>query len=228
MACTILAAKPSVWFLSLDTDTITEQTIAYSQWPKAKSIASYASSLYLLDDTAVYKHVKNATGLLTQVRLPAASIQRSQQKHLSPGRGRIRLPASRQRACTAISAARSSNPPPSQTASPVPLTCASHQASAQIPSLQPGSNSKRIGLWTLKGQNLTFSKQLAPNNIKALYGADATTLRPATSTRSSTAGSSALLSSPKPCGTPTQQINSESPSLDAVQGNRVDEERKRC
>jgi hypothetical protein len=58
----ILTSKPSVWFYRFASDSLIQQDLAYGSWPKSTAIASYASNLYLLSDSVIYKHVKNATG----------------------------------------------------------------------------------------------------------------------------------------------------------------------
>jgi len=58
----VLTAKPAVWFYRFGSDTLTLQSIAYSDWPKATAIASYGPNLYLLGTDTVYKVVRNATG----------------------------------------------------------------------------------------------------------------------------------------------------------------------
>ncbi len=63
----LLTNKPSVWFYRFDTDSLTEQTINQGQWPAAQAIASYATSLYLLGTTAIYKHSRAGNGYTPKV-----------------------------------------------------------------------------------------------------------------------------------------------------------------
>ena len=62
----ILTSTPEVWFYSLTSDTISRQPIAFGAWPSGSAIASYASNLYILSNSTVYKFVKSATGYSPQ------------------------------------------------------------------------------------------------------------------------------------------------------------------
>lgn len=60
----IITSEPAVWFIKSLDGSFTRQDISFGDWPKAKSIASYASNLYVLsaDGNTVTKHVRTAAG----------------------------------------------------------------------------------------------------------------------------------------------------------------------
>jgi hypothetical protein len=58
----LLTAKPSVWFYSFASDSVTEQTVGIGGWESGSSIASYATNLYILSDQVIYKHLKTIGG----------------------------------------------------------------------------------------------------------------------------------------------------------------------
>jgi hypothetical protein len=162
----ILTAKPSVWFYRFDTDTISEQSIAYSGWPTATAIASYASNLYLLGDSAIYKHTKNATGYSPKTEYIKTTSEEAREATGLAVDGAVYL--------------LSHSGLHQYLSGTLKQSATTPDALKQIRNLRStaggdviigtSSDAKRVALWSAKS-NLTFSKQVAPNGIKNLYDA---------------------------------------------------------
>lgn len=164
----LLTDKPSVWFYRFDNDTITEQSIAFGTWPKATAIASYTSNLYLLGDTTLYKHAKNATGYSPKtdyLNLTNRDETKGATALAIDGAVYVLSPTGLHR--FVAGALKQSAPVPSALSSSKDL----HISTTGDTITTANPTEKRIGLWVLKGETLTFSRQIAPNNIKALYSA---------------------------------------------------------
>ncbi len=60
----VLTSEPAVWFVKAFDGSFVRQDISFGDWPKGRSLASYASNLYVLSDdsTTVTKHVRTAAG----------------------------------------------------------------------------------------------------------------------------------------------------------------------
>lgn len=163
----LLTTKPSVWFYRFDTDTITEQTVAFSQWPQASAIASYASNIYLLGDSAIYKHTKNATGFSPKTDYLSTTTDEAKGTTGLAIDGSVYLlsPTGLHRYLSG--ALKQSAPMPDTLTSITDLRV----SPGGTVIVGASSGSKRIGIWTARADTLAFSKQIAPNNLSSLYGA---------------------------------------------------------
>jgi hypothetical protein len=164
----ILTDKPSVWFYRFDTDAIAEQTIAFGSWPKATGLASYSTNLYLLSGTSIYKHTKNATGFSPKTEYFAlSSTEASRDASALAIDGAIYLlsPSGLHRYIGSVL----------KQSAPIPDTLSGAKDLRVAPDgstiIAVNSSNRRIGLWNFKGEALTFEKQLAPNNTKAVSAA---------------------------------------------------------
>lgn len=162
----ILTAKPSVWFYRFATDTLTEQTIAYGQWPKAHAIASYGPNLYLLGDGMIYKHVRNATGYSPKTDYISTTSIGSNLTGLAVDGWVYTLSESKLNRFLA-SALKQSVPVPSS------LKSVTNLRSTAGGSVLIGTSqaSDRIAIWTFSNDQLTFSKQVSLTDGKALHNA---------------------------------------------------------
>ena len=162
----ILTATPAVWFYKFANDSLAPQTLAYGEWPKSHSIASYGPNLYLLGDSAVYKHVRNATGYspksdyisTTSLAGPATAMAVDGWVYLMSGSGLSRYLASslKQTAATPSTLGNITN----------------------LRSVADGDyifgtsqSSNRIAIWTSKSDNLAFYKQIALTDSPSLTDA---------------------------------------------------------
>ena len=162
----ILTSKPSVWVYRFATDTLVEQTIAYGQWPKARSIASYGSNLYLLGDGAVYKNVHNATGYspksdyisTTKLNGLPSALAVDGWVYVASGTSLNRYLAASLKASVQM---------------PASLDQISNLRSTAGGDVLVGTSKKsnRIALWTSKTDQLAFDKQIELSGSKTLYDA---------------------------------------------------------
>jgi hypothetical protein len=162
----ILTAKPSVWFYRFATDTLIEQTLAYGQWPKASAIASYGANIYLLGDTAVYKHVKNATGYSPKLDYISTTQTAPNATALAVDGWVYTL--------SSAGLARYLGPTPKGTAdTPAALGAITNLRSSAGGDILTGisQSSKRIAVWKTTATKITFNKQLTLSEGKVLYDA---------------------------------------------------------
>jgi hypothetical protein len=164
----ILTKQPSIWFYRFDTDTLTQQTITYGQWPSATAVASYTSNLYLLGAGKVYKHVKNATGfspkteyltLATDTTKGATSLAIDGAIYLLSPTGLHRFLG------TTL-----------KQSAPIPDTLAGATDLRISPSgsliIATNPKTSRIGIWNFKNETLTFSRQLSLNHVNHVLATD--------------------------------------------------------
>ncbi len=162
----ILTSKPSVWFYRFASDTLVEQTIAYGAWPKALAIASYGPNLYLLGDTTVYKHVKNATGYspkndyisTTQAGSHNVSLAVDGWVYVLSGTSLNRYLASTLKQTV-------ENP-----ASLGNVTGLRSSGGGNV-LIGTSQSSDRIAIWTATDAQVTFDKQISMTDGKTLYDA---------------------------------------------------------
>ncbi len=163
----ILTNKPSVWFYRFDSDTLSEQTIAFGQWPSASAIASYASNLYLLSNSNVYKHVKNSTGFSPKTDyLTTTSTKAAGSTSLAvDGSVYLISPSGLQRYLAG--ALQSSTTVPDSLPQVTNLRSTSDGAII----IGTSSSADRVALWQVKNDTVTFDKQVALQSSGALYDA---------------------------------------------------------
>jgi hypothetical protein len=164
----VLTDKPSIWFYRFDNDTMTEQKIAFGQWPPASAVASYTSNIYLLGDTTVYKHTKNATGFSPKTDyLPTSGEEAKGSTALAiDGAVYLLSPSGLHRYLSGT--LKQSAPNPDSLAEATDLQIGADGSRI----IATSGKTKRIGLWSFKNDALTFTKQIAPRNVKTLSGAN--------------------------------------------------------
>jgi hypothetical protein len=162
----ILTAKPAVWFYRFANDSLSEQTLAYGQWPKASAIASYGSNLYLLGSTSIYKNVHNATGYSPSSDYISTTVSSKNSAGLAvdgwvyvssdTGLQRYLGPTLKQSLAIPSALGR--------------ITNLRSAASGDIV-IGTSASSGRIAIWSGGTDQLTFNKQVAIGDIKKLYDA---------------------------------------------------------
>jgi len=162
----ILTSKPSVWFYRFATDTLAEQTLAYGDWPKSRSIASYGPNLYLLGDSTVYKHVRNATGYSPKTDYISTTATGTKFDSLAVDGWIYLLSGTTLQRYLGSSLKQSANFPAS-------LGTITNLRSVAGGDLIIGTSTKttRIALWTGKNDQLAFSKQITVQGGKSLTDA---------------------------------------------------------
>jgi hypothetical protein len=163
----ILTNKPSVWFYRFDTDTVTEQTISFGQWPKAKAIASYASNLYLLSDTAIYRHAKTSTGFSPKVDYLITNDEASRDASALAVDGFVYLLSPSGLHRYAAATLKQSAPTP-EAVGPVTNLRTTDDGTVIIGT---GESSSRVAFWNAKAAAVTFSKQVALEGVTSLFDA---------------------------------------------------------
>ncbi len=162
----ILTTKPSVWFYRFANDSLSEQTLAYGQWPKATAIASYGSNLYLLGGTTIYKHVRNATGYSPSTDYISTTVSSKNSTSLAvdgwvyitsdSGLQRYLGPTLKQSLSIPSSLGR--------------ITNLRSVAGGDFV-IGTSTSSGRIALWNASTDQLAFSKQVTIGDSKKLYDA---------------------------------------------------------
>jgi hypothetical protein len=163
----ILTAKPSVWFYRFDTDTVTEQLIAFGQWPKAKAIASYASNLYLLADTAIYRHAKTSTGFSPKTDYLITNDEASRDATALAVDGFVYLLSPSGLHRYAGGSLKQSAPTPEAVG---PVTNLRSVDNGEV-IIGTGEGSSRVAFWNAKPAAVTFSKQVALEEVTSLFDA---------------------------------------------------------
>ncbi len=162
----ILTGQPSVWFYRFATDTLTQQTIAYDQWPKAFSVGSYGPNLYLLDNSTIYKHVRNATGYSPKSNyIPTAQLSGKPTSMAIDGWIYIATDQSLNRFLGSALKQSITNP----TSLKHITTLRSTNGGSLIIGVDQTSN--RIATWTATGSQINFDKQISLNGAANLYDA---------------------------------------------------------
>ncbi len=163
----ILTTKPAVWFYRFDTDSLTEQSVGLGQWPAATDIASYGSTLYLLSNSAVYKHLRTASGFSPKTAYIAASstndLEHATALAIDGSIYTLSPTGLRQYLAGSLKATAET---PSSLADATSLQSAANGSLL----LATSTKSRRLGLW-VNDQTLTFSQQYQLDNVKALYDA---------------------------------------------------------
>ncbi len=164
----ILTAKPSVWFYKFSSDSLSQQNLAYGDWPKSHALASYASNLYLLGDTTIYKQVRNSNGYSPKTDY----ISTTSSSNTGPNTGLAVdgwvyvLNASGLHRYLGTSLKQSATAPQALGA----LTNLRSQANGGL-LVATSQSSGRIAVWSATNDKLTFDKQMALSDGKKLYDA---------------------------------------------------------
>lgn len=162
----ILTNKPSVWFYRYSNDSLAEQTLAYGQWPKASSIASYGSNIYLLGDTAVYKNVRNANGYSPSSNYISTTVSSKNTSGLAvDGWIYVTSDSGLQRFLGPV--LKQSLPTPSSLGH---LTNLRSVAGGDFV-IGTSQSSGRIAIWNAKADQVVFAKQITLQDTKKLYDA---------------------------------------------------------
>lgn len=160
----ILTAKPSVWFYRFAGDSITEQPIQYDTWPKATAIASYATNLYLLGETSVYKHSRNATGYSPKSEyLTQASYGSNATALAVDGYIYVASKSGLQQYLGTTLKQTSTSP-----AAAAGLTTLRSAAGGDV-IIGAIASTGRVAVWSDKADKLTFSKQVSLSGVRKLY-----------------------------------------------------------
>jgi hypothetical protein len=163
----ILTDKPSVWFYRFDTDSITQQPISYGSWPKSTAIASYASNIYLLGDSAVYKHLKTSTGFSPKSDFINTTSETTRDSTSLAVDGSVYLISTSGLHRYVGGTLKQSAPLPDTLVS---ITNLRSTADGSV-IIGTSADSKRVGVWVSGPTSLAFSKQVALSDIKSLYDA---------------------------------------------------------
>jgi hypothetical protein len=158
----LLTTKPSIWFYRFDTDTLTEQPIAYGQWPAATAVASYTSNLYLLGADKIYKHTKNATGFSPKTEYLSLNTNETTQGSTAlavDGAIYILSPTGLHRYLG--TSLKQSAPVPDTIVGATDLRIS--PAGSLI--IATNARTNRLALWSFKNDTLAFSKQVALNGV---------------------------------------------------------------
>jgi len=162
----ILTSKPSVWFYRYNSDSLTEQTLAYGQWPKASAIASYGSNLYLLGSTTIYKNVHNATGYSPSTDYISTTVSSKNSSGLAVD-GWIYLSSD-------SGLQRFLGPILKQTL-PIPASLGHITNLRSVAGgdfvIGTSTGSGRIAIWNAGTDQVSFTKQVALSDTKKLYDA---------------------------------------------------------
>jgi hypothetical protein len=162
----ILTSKPSVWFYRFSTDSLSELSIAYGAWPKASALASYGSNLYLLGDTSIYKHVRNATGYSPKSDYISTTTLDGKTTGLAVD-GLIYVLSDTSLNRYLASTLKQSVPTPTALKH---ITNLRSTAGGEV-LIGTSQTSNRIAVWTSKNDQLTFDKQISLRDGKTLYDA---------------------------------------------------------
>jgi hypothetical protein len=162
----VLTDKPAVWFYRFADDSLTQQAISYSDWPKATSIASYGANLYLLGDGTVYKVVKGGTGYspkadylsTTQTSGTSTSLAVDGWIYVVTGNNLNRFLAGTLKQTLAIPSGAGT------------VTSLRSTAGGSV-IIGTGSKNGRIIIWTNTADKLTFDKQIEIKDGGTLYDA---------------------------------------------------------
>jgi hypothetical protein len=123
--------------------------------------------MYLLGDTTVYKHTKNATGFSPKTDyLPTSGEEAKGSTALAiDGAVYLLSPSGLHRYLSGT--LKQSAPNPDSLAEATDLQIGADGSRI----IATSGKTKRIGLWSFKNDALTFTKQIAPRNVKTLSGA---------------------------------------------------------
>lgn len=163
----ILTSEPSVWLYKITDSTVTKQTVSFGEWPKAKDISSYAGNIYLLsaEDGQIYRHVPTSGGFSAkQVYLLPAQVASTAGATSMAVDGSALLGGVKGGLNRYLIGAltQSSTLPDSLQKSNFLRSYADGSTILTI-----DSTSKRIGIITFDGTNLSFTKQFSLKNVSS-------------------------------------------------------------
>ncbi|GAC1372177.1 MAG: hypothetical protein NVSMB39_6430 [Candidatus Saccharimonadales bacterium] len=162
----ILTAKPSVWFYRFTGDTLTEQTVQYDTWPKSTAIASYASNLYLLGPTSIFKHTRNAAGYSPKSEYITQAAYGVEAASLAvDGYIYVVNKTTIQQFLGTVARQTATLP-----ASAAGVSCLRSSAGGDVIT-GVSSSTGRIAVWSDKSDKLVFDKQVSLSSGKTVYDA---------------------------------------------------------
>ena len=160
----ILTSQPALWFYQFSTDSITQEVLTSGHWPSASSVASYASNIYLLGSSGVYKSVRYYSDFATPTSYVSPTDKTAHASSLAVnGSIYIASPLGIER--------YSENIVTGWSPAPVGLTSLTSLRSTDNNTVIVGTDptSHRVGLWLSSTSGLTFDKQAAIEGVGTLY-----------------------------------------------------------